>query len=172
MKKCFLGFRTSNVGLVREKTHRELLCHGGIKAREKLYVQLPLRAFFNSFFGNNKSGGVCSESKLDESIRCSFLEIFWVIGLTHAYDFWTWTGTVICIIVSNYLMITAAQVLPAGTVYAIFVGLGTAGTVIAGFLFFGEAFKWEKVILIATLLAGVMGLKLVTPDKAEKGAES
>ncbi|CEI81746.1 Multidrug resistance protein YkkC [Oceanobacillus oncorhynchi] len=102
----------------------------------------------------------------------AFLEIFWVIGLTHAYDFWTWTGTVICIIVSNYLMITAAQVLPAGTVYAIFVGLGTAGTVIAGFLFFGEAFKWEKVILIATLLAGVMGLKLVTPDKAEKGAES
>ncbi|MFD1412274.1 DMT family transporter [Oceanobacillus jeddahense] len=101
----------------------------------------------------------------------AFLEIFWVIGLTHSYDFWTWTGTIILVIVSNYLMITAAQVLPAGTVYAVFVGLGTAGTVIAGILFFGEAFKWEKIILITTLLFGVIGLKLVTPDKAKEGAE-
>lgn len=102
----------------------------------------------------------------------AFLEIFWVIGLTHAYDFWTWTGTVIAIIASNYLMITAAQVLPAGTVYAIFVGLGTAGTVIAGILFFGDPFKWGKILLIAILLVGVIGLKIVTPNKAEKGVES
>ncbi|ALC90685.1 multidrug resistance protein SMR [Bacillus sp. FJAT-18017] len=102
----------------------------------------------------------------------AFLEVFWVIGLTHAYDFWTWTGTVIAIIVSNYLMITAAQVLPAGTVYAIFVGLGTAGTVISEILFFGEPFNWGKIVLIAILLAGVIGLKLVTDERQEKGVES
>lgn len=102
----------------------------------------------------------------------AFLEVFWVIGLTHSYDFWTWTGTVILIIVSNYLMITAAQVLPAGTVYAIFVGMGTAGTVIADILLFGEPFKWAKVFLIVILLTGVIGLKLVTDEKVEKGAES
>lgn len=102
----------------------------------------------------------------------AFLEIFWVIGITHAYDFWTWAGTIVIIVVSNYLMITAAQVLPAGTVYAIFVGLGTAGTVIAGFLFFGESFKWGKIILITMLLIGVIGLKLVTPEKAKEGVES
>lgn len=102
----------------------------------------------------------------------AFLEIFWVIGLTHSYDFWTWTGTVICIIISNYLMITAAQVLPAGTVYAIFVGLGTAGTVVADILFFGDPFKFEKIILILVLLTGVIGLKLVTDEKQEKEAES
>lgn len=102
----------------------------------------------------------------------AFLEIFWVIGLTHSHDFWTWTGTVICIIVSNYLMITAAQVLPAGTVYAIFVGLGTAGTVLADILFFGEPFKSTKILLIFILLTGVIGLKLVTDEKQEKGAES
>lgn len=100
------------------------------------------------------------------------LEVFWVIGLTHAYDFWTWTWTIIAIIVSNYLMITAAQVLPAGTVYAIFVGLGTAGTVISEILFFGEPFNWGKIILIVILLAGVIGLKLITDDKIEKGVES
>ncbi|MFD2211691.1 DMT family transporter [Virgibacillus halophilus] len=102
----------------------------------------------------------------------AILEIFWVIGLTHAYDFWTWTGTIIILVVSNYLMITAAQVLPAGTVYAVFVGVGTAGTVIAGILLFGEPFRWGKIILIATLLIGVIGLKLVTSDKAGEGAAS
>ncbi|WP_338471415.1 SMR family transporter [Niallia sp. XMNu-256] len=102
----------------------------------------------------------------------AFLEIFWVIGLSHSYDFWTWTGTIICIIVSNYLMITAAQVLPAGTVYAIFVGLGTAGTVISEILFFGEPFRWEKILLILVLLIGVIGLKLVTDENAEKGEAS
>jgi len=102
----------------------------------------------------------------------AFLEVFWVIGLTHSYNLWTWTGTIIAIIVSNYLMITSAQVLPAGTVYAIFVGLGTAGTVISEILFFGEPFKWGKILLIIILLIGVIGLKLVTEDKVEKGAES
>lgn len=102
----------------------------------------------------------------------ALLEIFWVIGLTHAYDFWTWTGTIIFIIVSNYLMITAAQVLPAGTVYAVFVGLGTAGTVVAGIFFFDESFNWGKIILIATLLIGVIGLKLVTPEKVKERVDS
>jgi len=102
----------------------------------------------------------------------AFLEIFWVIGLTHAYGFWTWTGTIILIVVSNYLMITAAQVLPTGTVYAIFVGLGTVGTVVAGLLFFGESFNWGKIILITTLLIGVIGLKFVTSEKAKEGVES
>lgn len=102
----------------------------------------------------------------------AFLEVFWVIGLTHAFNFWTWTGTFILIIISNYLMITAAQVLPAGTVYAVFVGLGTAGTVIAGLFFFDEVFKWGKIILITTLLIGVIGLKLVTPENVKTGVES
>lgn len=100
------------------------------------------------------------------------LEVFWVIGLTHSHDFWTWTGTVICIILSNYLMISAGQVLPAGTVYAIFVGLGTAGTVISEIIFFNEPFMWEKIILITLLLVGVIGLKVVTDHEPEnkKGA--
>lgn len=98
----------------------------------------------------------------------ALLEVFWVIGLAHAYDFWTWTATVILIILSNYLMITVAQVLPAGTVYAVFVGLGAGGAVVAEIIFFDEPFKWEKIFLIAVLLSGVIGLKLVTDDKSDK----
>lgn len=62
-------------------------------------------------------------------VVAAFFEVFWVIGLKHADDFWAWTGTVIVIIVSFYLMIMAGSKLPVGTVYAVFVGLGTAGTV-------------------------------------------
>ncbi|MFD1849919.1 DMT family transporter [Oceanobacillus bengalensis] len=99
-------------------------------------------------------------------------EVFWVIGLKHAYDFWTWSGTIIAIIVSFYLMIMAGKKLPVGTVYAVFVGLGTTGTVISEILFFDEAFKLSKILLILLLLAGVVGLKLVTKDNEQEGAES
>jgi len=101
----------------------------------------------------------------------AFFEVFWVIGLAHAYDFWTWTATIILIILSNYLMISVAQVLPAGTVYAVFVGLGAGGTVIAEILFFGEPFRWAKIFLIAVLLSGVIGLKLFTDSENNEATE-
>src|SRR5690625_3776266 len=101
----------------------------------------------------------------------AFLEVLWVIGLAHAYDFWTWTATVILLIISNYLMISVAQVLPAGTVYTVFVGLGAGGTVVAEILFFGEPFRWEKIFLIAILLSGVIGLKLVTDNESDEVPE-
>ena len=101
----------------------------------------------------------------------AFFEVFWVIGLKHAEDFWTWTGTVIAIFISFYLMIMAGRKLPVGTVYAVFVGLGTAGTVFSEILFFGEPFKVDKALLILFLLAGVIGLKLVTTDKVKEGGE-
>lgn len=102
----------------------------------------------------------------------AFFEVFWVIGLKHAHDFWTWAGTVIAIYISFYLMIMAGRTLPIGTVYAVFVGLGTAGTVFSELVFFGEAFEIQKILLIIVLLAGVIGLKLVTPDKIQEGDEA
>ena len=102
----------------------------------------------------------------------AFFEVFWVIGLKHANDFWTWAGTAIAIFISFYLMIMAGRKLPVGTVYAVFVGLGTAGTVFSEILFFEEPFKVEKVFLILLLLAGVIGLKLVTTDNVQEGDES
>ncbi|MFK5707509.1 DMT family transporter [Lysinibacillus boronitolerans] len=105
-------------------------------------------------------------------IVAAFFEVFWVIGLKHANDFLTWTGTVIAIIISFYLMIMAGKKLPVGTVYAVFVGLGTAGTVFSEILLFGEPFKVEKLLLILLLLIGVIGLKLVTKDKVREGDET
>lgn len=105
-------------------------------------------------------------------VIAAFFEVFWVIGLKHANDFWTWAGTAIAIFISFYLMIMAGRKLPVGTVYAVFVGLGTAGTVLSEILIFGEPFKVEKILLIVVLLAGVIGLKLVTADNDQEGVES
>jgi paired small multidrug resistance pump len=102
----------------------------------------------------------------------ALFEVFWVVGLKHADDFWTWAGTVISIIISFYGMIMAGRKLPVGTVYAVFVGLGTAGTVISEILFFGEPLKMSKILLVLLLLAGVIGLKLVTTGKVQEGADS
>ena len=105
-------------------------------------------------------------------VVAAFFEVLWVIGLKHADNFWAWTGTIIAIIISFYVMIMAGRKLPVGTVYAVFVGLGTAGTVFSEILFFGEPFKLEKILLILVLLVGVIGLKLVTEEKVQEGVGS
>ncbi len=99
----------------------------------------------------------------------AFFEVLWVIGLTHAEDLWTWLGTLISIYFSFYLLIRAGRDLPVGTVYAVFVGLGTAGTVISEIIFFDEPFHVGKLLLILILLAGVIGLKLVTEENDKNG---
>lgn len=102
----------------------------------------------------------------------AFFEVFWVMGLKHADDLWTWIGTIISIFSSFYLMIIAGRKLPVGTVYAVFVGLGTAGTVLAEIILFGEPFKIEKILLIVIILAGVVGLKLFSTNKEQEGERS
>ncbi|MER1985926.1 MAG: SMR family transporter [Solibacillus sp.] len=98
-------------------------------------------------------------------VIAAVFEVCWVIGLKHAGTTLEWVGTVIAIIVSFAGLIYASSHLPVGTVYAVFVGLGTAGTVIVDMLVFGQPFQLIKVALIAVLLVGVLGLKLLTHDK-------
>ncbi|CEG21250.1 Multidrug resistance protein YkkC [Planococcus massiliensis] len=105
-------------------------------------------------------------------IMASVFEVVWVIGLKHADSFLEWTVTVVAIIISFAVMIMAGRKLPVGTVYAVFVGLGTAGTVLSDILLFNEPLKIEKLILVGILLAGVIGLKLVTPDAKPEGGDA
>ncbi|OCA85799.1 multidrug resistance protein SMR [Bacillus sp. FJAT-27225] len=105
-------------------------------------------------------------------IIAAFFEVFWVIGLKYADSLLEWIGTAIAIVVTFYVLIVAGRTLPVGTVYAVFVGLGTAGTVIAELVLFGEPLKVEKILLIILLLVGVIGLKLVTNEGTQKGDEA
>lgn len=53
------------------------------------------------------------------------IEVIWVIGLNNAHNFVTWLFTLVFIALSFYLMISASKQLPVGTVYAVFVGIGS-----------------------------------------------
>ncbi|WP_172196326.1 DMT family transporter [Saccharibacillus qingshengii] len=100
-------------------------------------------------------------------------EVAWVSGLKHSSNIWEWLLTIIGIAASFWLMIGASKVLPIGSVYAVFTGLGTAGTVVAETLLFGEPFSLAKTLLILLLLSGVVGLKLVTDAQpAENGSSA
>ncbi|WP_152392673.1 DMT family transporter [Paenibacillus guangzhouensis] len=100
-------------------------------------------------------------------------EVMWVIGLKHAATPLAWIGTIIAIYISFHVIIVASRSLPVGTVYAVFVGLGTAGTVASEMIFFGEPFNLAKVLLVILLLLGVVGLKLVTgKHETPEGSES
>ncbi len=104
-------------------------------------------------------------------VVAAVFEVSWVIGLKHAESFWAWIGTAISIFISFYLMIMAGKKLPVGTVYAVFVGLGTAGTVFSDIILFGEPLEATKLLLIWVLIVGVIGLKLVTPDADPEGVK-
>lgn len=71
-------------------------------------------------------------------ILAGLVEIIWVTGLNNADSILSWLFTLIFIILSFYLVIDATKSLPVGTVYAIFVGIGAAGTVIVDMLFFDQ----------------------------------
>ncbi|NMD71321.1 multidrug efflux SMR transporter [Bacillus sp. DNRA2] len=102
----------------------------------------------------------------------AIFEVCWVSGLKHADDPLMWIGTIIAIIISFYGFISAGKRLPMGTVYAVFVGLGTAGTVLAEILFFNEPINMTKLIFIGFLLNGVIGLKFATKEPVAEGVDS
>ncbi|MEW9670006.1 multidrug efflux SMR transporter [Ammoniphilus sp. 3BR4] len=103
-------------------------------------------------------------------VLAGFFEFIWVTGLKHSNTLWEWIGTIAAIYISFYVLIRASKRLPVGTVYAVFTGIGTAGTVLIEVIFFGEPFSWLKLLLILLLLSGVFGLKVVTKERDEKGA--
>lgn len=92
----------------------------------------------------------------------SIAEIAWVSGLKHSVTPGEWMLTVLAISLSFWLILIASGKLPVGTVYIVFTGGGTAGTVAAEMILYGEPFQLMKVLLIAVLMCGVIGLKLIS----------
>lgn len=101
-------------------------------------------------------------------IIAGLIEILWVMGLKHSTNLISWAGTIFLIYLSFVVVIKATQKVPVATAYAVFTGIGTAGTVVVDMVIFGEVFSWTKVLLILLLLSGVIGLKLVTMESSEK----
>ena len=102
-------------------------------------------------------------------VIAAVFEVMWVIGLKHASNPLEWGGTLIAIFVSFYLMIKAGEKLPVGTVYAVFVGLGTTGTILVDALVFKQPVSAMTIVFVALLFVGVIGLKMSSDDKSKEG---
>ncbi|WP_174733205.1 DMT family transporter [Mesobacillus harenae] len=96
------------------------------------------------------------------------LEIFWAMGLKYSDNILAWAATLFLIYLSFVVLIRATKEVPVATAYAVFTGIGTAGTVVIDMIVFGEPFSWTKIFFILLLLIGVLGLKLVTTESANK----
>lgn len=97
------------------------------------------------------------------------LEVLWVLGLKASYGF-TRSGpsvlTLIGILVSFWLFAKTLQRFSVSTGYALFTGIGTVGTTAAGVLWLGEAMSWTRLVFLALLLFGIIGLK-TTAERTE-----
>lgn len=89
-------------------------------------------------------------------------EIGWVSGLKHADQIWEWALTAVAIVFSFGMLLYVSRVLPVGTVYAVFTGIGAAGTVIGESVFFGVELNAGKLALVIILVLGIAGLKMTT----------
>jgi quaternary ammonium compound-resistance protein SugE len=64
-------------------------------------------------------------------------------------------------IIGLYLLTKAIQTIPLGTAYAVWTGIGAIGTVLIGIFFFSESVNLWRVLFLSTLIASIIGLKLV-----------
>jgi quaternary ammonium compound-resistance protein SugE len=98
-------------------------------------------------------------------VVAGLLEVGWAIGLKYTEGFTkpgpsTWT--IAAMIASVVLLSWAMKTLPVGTAYAVWTGIGAVGTVILGIWLFGEAATLARLACVGLIVAGIVGLKLVT----------
>lgn len=99
-------------------------------------------------------------------VVAGLFEIGWAIGLKYTEGFtrvWPTAGTALAMIVSFWLLGVAVRSIPVGTAYSIWVGVGAVGTVVLGIVLLGEPLNGARIVSVALIIAGIVGLKLATP---------
>jgi quaternary ammonium compound-resistance protein SugE len=95
------------------------------------------------------------------------LEIVWALGLKYSQGFtrfWPSVMTVAAILMSFALLGLSLKSVPFGTAYAIWTGIGAAGAAAVGILLFSESTDLARIGCLVLIVAGTIGLRLVTPD--------
>ena len=90
-------------------------------------------------------------------------EIIWATGLKYTEGFtrlWPSVWTVAAMVISVYLLAVAVRTLPIGTGYAVWTGIGAAGTALLGILLLNESASAIRIASIGLIVAGIVGLKI------------
>lgn len=96
-------------------------------------------------------------------------EVGWAVGLKYTEGFSRLApsiATLAAMALSVVLLGWSLKVLPLGTAYAVWTGVGAVGTAILGMFLFGESREALRFVCIGLIVAGIVGLKMVTPDAA------
>ena len=99
-------------------------------------------------------------------VVAGLFEIGWAVGLKYTEGFTRWAPSVLTVasmVLSLALLGLALRTLPLGTAYAVWTGIGTVGTAALGMALFGEPADALRLVCIGLIVAGIVGLKLVTP---------
>jgi quaternary ammonium compound-resistance protein SugE len=98
-------------------------------------------------------------------VIAGLLEIGWAIGLKYTEGFsrlWPSVATLCAMIASFGLLSAALKTIPVGTGYAVWTGIGAAGTAIIGMAFLGESREVLRILCLMLIVAGVVGLKFAS----------
>ena len=101
-------------------------------------------------------------------IAAGLCEIGWPLGFKVAQTAPAWRMAAISLSVasmalSSWLLFLAQKQIPLGTAYAVWTGIGAAGTFILGVAVFGDALNWGRALGVAMIIGGVVVLKAMTP---------
>lgn len=99
-------------------------------------------------------------------VIAGLLEVVWAIGLKYTHGFTRLVPIVITVtamIVSVVMLSWAMKNLPTGTAYAVWTGIGAVGAAITGILLLDESANPARLLSLALIVAGIIGLKLSTP---------
>jgi quaternary ammonium compound-resistance protein SugE len=95
-------------------------------------------------------------------VGAACFETVWAVGLEYADGFsdLRWTAIVaVALVISMAGLAKAVEVLPVGTAYAVWTGIGAVGTVVLGIALFGESTSPLRLACLAAIVAGVVGLR-------------
>ena len=98
-------------------------------------------------------------------VIAGLLEIGWAIGLKYTEGFsrlWPSVATISAMIASFGLLAAALKTIPVGTGYAVWTGIGAAGTAIIGMVFLGESREIMRILCLVLIVAGAVGLKFAS----------
>lgn len=96
-------------------------------------------------------------------LLAGLLEVVWAIGLKYTAGFTRPLPTLVTVaamVASVALLGLAMKSLPVGTAYAVWVGIGAVGTVVLGIVLFGDPVNLVRMVSVALIVAGIVGLKL------------
>ena len=99
-------------------------------------------------------------------VVAGLLEVVWAIGLKYAQGFtrlWPSVLTLVAMAASFFLLSRSFVTIPVGTAYAAWTGIGAVGTALLGMVLFQEPATAARLACIGLIVAGIMGLKLVSP---------